>query len=123
MTRARLRPATVLRVLGGLALGLSVGLGGVLWNSHWWGLLLTAAATFPTVLLLPSAARVGFTVGWLVPVVRGSVPTAAGDLLVFADWHGYALLVMGFVLAVATLLTSATPRTRPGRGEPPVPTR
>lgn len=115
--------ATALRVLAGVVLGLSVGLGGVLWNGQWWGLLLTAAATFAPAFLLPVPARVGFAIGWLVPVVRGSVPTAAGDLLVLADWHGYALLVMGLVLAVATMLTSVSPRQRPPRGDAPMSAR
>lgn len=107
---------------GGLLLGLSVGLGAVVWHSYWWGLLLGFLATAATTSVLPAWARLGFLVGWWVPVARGVVPTGAGDLLVQGDWHGYALLIGGFVVSLAVMLRGAStrpPAAREAQDPPP----
>lgn len=96
-----------------MVLGASVGLGSLLWHSQWWGLALAAAATAATTVLLPPGARAGFVVGWWLPVVRGAVPTDAGDLLVMGDLNGYLLLLGGFTLAVAVMVSAPGARTRP----------
>lgn len=95
-------------VIGGALLGASIGFGALLWHSYAWGLLLGIAATFAPISLLPVAARWGFVVGWVLPVLRGAIPTKAGDLLLGATWQGYGLLIAGFTMIVVVILTLPT---------------
>lgn len=95
--------------------GALTGLALAVLHTTGWGLALGVLATATTWVALGAwhpMARIGFTVGWWVPVGRGALPKAEGDYLLAADLWGYLLLGVGFLLALATLVVLPVPQRR-----------
>lgn len=87
-----------------------------------WSLLLGLSAGVLLVLVLPPRwwARPPVALGWVLVVVRGTLPRPEGDYLVPANTRGYALLVGTFVIALLAVATTRPPRRGdPGTRPPP----
>ena len=91
-----------------LVLGVGTGLASVALHEFRWGLLLSAVATFATLVWLPPGwwSRLPFALGWAGLVGSVVSPRPEGDYAIRQGLAGYlllgiAVLVLGF--AVATL--------------------
>lgn len=98
--------------VGLLVGGLVVGIAAAAVHPTWWGLPLALVTTAVTTYALPSgwARRMPFVLGWAVAVGVLSVPRAEGDYVIAGDLNGYALLVFGLAMGVATVATLPPPR-------------
>lgn len=96
-----------LRLLGGLALGVVVGIASVFHHAaDWTRLGLAVAVPVMLVVVAPGRAlRVGVALGWSSTVLLAVLGTGEGDLLVVADPKGWTLLVSAVLLAVVALAT------------------
>ncbi len=96
-----------------LLVGVVSGAAGTLLHQHWWGLAL-ALGTALVVLgwLAPGVARLGFALGWCVPVARGALERPAGGFLIGSDAPGWSFLAGSFVLLLAALVSVASHRGR-----------
>ncbi len=110
----RSRPTRILLLLGlvlsGVLCGLAVGIPAVLFGERWWAIPATLLMTSAWAVALNVPARIGFVVGWLVPVVAGAVTRGEGDYLIAGSLTGYLLLATGLVLVLATVVTLPGPR-------------
>lgn len=119
---------TLLRFLGGLALGLATGVAAVAVHQYAWGLALAVAATLAVALFLrPGAARLAMAVGLAAVVLRGSLVRPEGDYLVLANASGWTLIGAALALllwagAGAALAGARGPAGGEDRGESQRPT-
>lgn len=102
-----------LAALLALLVGLVSGAAGTLLHQHWWGLAL-ALVTGLVVLawLPPGVTRVGFALGWCLPVLRGVLEPPAGGYLVGADAPGWSYIAGSLVLLAAAVVTVPSRRAR-----------
>ncbi|GAA1936652.1 hypothetical protein [Nocardioides hwasunensis] len=104
----------LLALLAGVV-GMLSGAAGTLLHHYWWGLLLALVAGLGALAWLPpGGVRLGFAIGWCLPVVRGAVERAGGGFLIASDAQGWSFLAGSFVLLVAALVTVASGRGRAG---------
>lgn len=112
----------VAALLWGALLGLVSGVLAVLLHQSWLWLLLALVAAAATMRALgPGGARILYALGWAVVVLRGTLPTPAGDWLVLDNARGWTLLIGSFVLVLVAFAT-AGPRGRTDgvhEGQPP----
>lgn len=106
---------SVAAVLGWAGLGVVLGAAATLTHHIGWFLILGAAASLATSLAAPAGwGRIGFTVGWLAPVIAFMIPRPEGDYLIAADVRGFALL--GLAMVLMTTATVTIPRRSPRSG-------
>jgi hypothetical protein len=119
----------------GLIVGILTGIAGLVVTRHavylagvaWpWGLVLTLAAV-PAVLLAVSrawsqAAAWSAAAGWFLPVALIVVFHPGGDQIPGQDATGSAYLILGVIVAVATVLMSTSQPVR-RTDEPATPSR
>ncbi len=86
--------------------GATSGFAGVLIHQAWWGLALALGAAAASLMWLPAGAmRLAFALGWVVPVMRGSLPLPAGDVLIASTAAGWTFLGGSFVLLLSALVS------------------
>ena len=109
------------RYAGGLLLlvaGLATGLAAVVEHERgWWALAWVAVAVLALMVWVGRGwlTRLPFAVGFDAVVAAGSYQRAEGDYLVGTSAHGYALLVLGFLVLFGSVVTLPRPqRTRKG---------
>lgn len=108
-------------MLGALVVGAVSGAAGTLLHQQWWGLALALVTGVVVTAWLPAGTvRLGFAVGWCVPVVRGALALPSGGFLVAANAPGWSFLAGSGVLLVTAVLTVASgpgrPHERPAGG-------
>lgn len=101
-----MRARRLLGVLLAFLVGAVSGLSGTVLHQHWWGLALAlGTGLFVLAWLPPGAVRLGFALGWWVPVLRGALERPAGGFLIAADAPGWSFLAGSLVLLIAALAT------------------
>lgn len=119
---------TLLRLLGGLVLGVATGVAAVAVHQYVWGLALAVGAALAVALFLrPGAARLAMAAGLAAVVLRGSLVRPEGDYLVLANGPGWMLIGGAFALllwagAGAALAGARRPAGGEDRGESQRPT-
>lgn len=95
-----------LAAVAALIVGVVSGAAATLLHGYWWGLLLALGTGLVVLAWLPAGGlRVGFALGWCVPVLRGVLERPGGGFLIGADAAGWSFLAGTAVLLVAAVAT------------------
>jgi hypothetical protein len=104
----------LLALLGGVAAtaaGVVSGVAGTVLHLRWWGLVLALGTAVVVLGRLPAGGvRVGFALGWCLPVLGGVMEGPGGGFLVGGDAPGWSLLAGSAVLLVAAVATARDAR-------------
>lgn len=93
-----------------LPLGFLTGFASVWVSGWWWGLALSALATFATLAWVRPGWRVVYGVAWLVPAAYFSLSRPEGDFIVQSSALGWSFLGLGALVIVVSIV--ALPRRR-----------
>lgn len=99
-----------MRALALVPLGLATGFASVWVSGSWWGLALSALATFATVAAVRPGWRLVYAASWLGPAAYFSLSRPEGDFIVESSPRGWCFLGLGGLVIVTSIVT--LPRRR-----------
>lgn len=106
----------VVRTLVLLLAGVVSAVAAVAVHLRWWGLLLGVVAVLAVLMGLPTGwtTRLPYGVGFGLGIGRLAVTRPEGDIVITGNAAGYAVLVLGVAVVVASVATLPRPGTPRG---------